>query len=62
MVEMPEKVAALVKKITELLAKEAVTVVPQRATKQQAIFALLPSSKKKMGMKPILDLRFSTRA
>lgn len=53
----PEKVAALVKEITELLAKEAVTVVPQeqRNSGLYSPYFLVP--KKTGGMRPILDLR-----
>lgn len=49
------------KEITELLAKEPVPVVPQRATEQRAIFTLLPSAKKDGGNEANIGFPHSQR-
>lgn len=56
-VETPEKVAALVKEISELLAKEAVTVVPQEQRNRRLYSPYFLVPKKTGGKRPILDLR-----
>lgn len=53
----PQKVAALIAEITELLAKEAVTVVSREQRNSRLYSPYFLVSKKDRGMRPILDLR-----
>lgn len=52
----PEKVAALVKEITEFLAKEAVTVVPQHQRNSGLYSPCFLVPKRMGGMRRLLDL------